>query len=73
MDRAARMRAAPDTGGSWAPDLREGLDGFCGAETGGLIVLGNDDVVEQISGGGFRMDVEFTSTGLRELAKWTGR
>lgn len=71
MDRAARMRSAlsqvaPGTA------LREGLERILRGRTGGLIVLGNDDVVESISGGGFRMDVEFTSTGLRELAKMDG-
>ncbi len=71
MDRGARMRTAlsqvaPGT------DLREGLERILRGRTGGLIVLGNDDVVDQISGGGFRMDVEFSSTGLRELAKMDG-
>jgi len=71
MDRGARMRTAlsqvaPGT------DLREGLERILRGRTGGLIVLGNNDVVEQISGGGFRMDVEFSSTGLRELAKMDG-
>ena len=71
MDRAARMKAAlaqvaPGTA------LREGLERILRGRTGGLIVLGSDDVVESISGGGFKMDVEFTSTGLRELAKMDG-
>lgn len=71
MDRAAGMKAAlaqvaPGT------DLREGLERILRGRTGGLIVLGTDDVVDSISGGGFRMDVEFTSTGLRELAKMDG-
>jgi diadenylate cyclase len=71
MDRALRMRTAlaqlaPGTA------LREGLERILRGRTGGLIVLGNDEVLEQIAGGGFRMDVEFTSTGLRELAKMDG-
>lgn len=71
MERAARMRAtlaqvAPGT------DLREGLERILRGRTGGLIVLGHNENVEAISGGGFRMDVEFTSTGLRELAKMDG-
>jgi len=71
MDRVGRMRAAlsqiaPGTG------LREGLERILRGKTGGLIVLGNNDVLEKISGGGFRMDVEFSSTGLRELAKMDG-
>jgi diadenylate cyclase len=64
--RAALSQVAPGT------DLREGLERILRGRTGGLIVLGNDEVVGQISGGGFRMDVEFTSTGLRELAKMDG-
>ena len=56
MDRAARMRAAL-TQVAPGTDLREGLERILRGRTGGLIVLGNDDVVEQISGGGFRMDV----------------
>ena len=64
--RAALAQVAPGT------DLREGLERILRGRTGGLIVLGNDDVVERISGGGFGMDVEFTSTGLRELAKMDG-
>lgn len=71
MERVASMRAtmsqvAPGT------DLREGLERILRGRTGGLIVLGHDEAVEQISGGGFGMDVEFTSTGLRELAKMDG-
>ena len=71
MDRVAPMRAAlsqvaPGT------DLREGLERILRGRTGGLIVLGHNEVVEQMSGGGFGMDVEFTSTGLRELAKMDG-
>ncbi|HQR79817.1 MAG TPA: DNA integrity scanning diadenylate cyclase DisA [Actinomycetota bacterium] len=71
MERAAHIRAtlaqvAPGT------DLREGLERILRGRTGGLIVLGHNESVEAISGGGFRMDVEFTSTGLRELAKMDG-
>ena len=64
--RAALAQVAPGT------DLREGLERILRGRTGGLIVLGHDEVVERISGGGFGMDVEFTSTGLRELAKMDG-
>jgi diadenylate cyclase len=35
-------------------------------------VLGHDRVVESISTGGFTLDVPFTATGLRELAKMDG-
>ncbi|MEZ5186828.1 MAG: DNA integrity scanning diadenylate cyclase DisA [Candidatus Nanopelagicales bacterium] len=64
--RATLSQVAPGT------DLREGLERILRGRTGGLIVLGHDEMIEQISGGGFRMDVEFTSTGLRELAKMDG-
>ncbi len=57
---------APGTG------LRDGLDRILRARTGALIVLGNDKTVEQISTGGFELDVPFTATGLRELAKMDG-
>jgi diadenylate cyclase len=64
--KAALAQVAPGTA------LREGLERILRGRTGGLIVLGSDDVVDSISGGGFRMDVEFTSTGLRDLAKMDG-
>ncbi len=37
-----------------------------------MIVLGTDRVVDSISSGGFTLDVPFSSTGLRELAKMDG-
>src|SRR5207253_6596920 len=40
--------------------------------TGALIVLGHDKLVETLSTGGFTLDVPFTATGLRELAKMDG-
>jgi diadenylate cyclase len=52
--------------------LRDGLERILRGRTGGLIVLGNDRVVESLCTGGFTLDVEFTSTGLRELAKMDG-
>ena len=57
---------APGTG------LRDGLDRILRARTGALIVLGRDRVVDGISTGGFELDVPFTATGLRELAKMDG-
>ncbi len=57
---------APGTG------LRDGLDRILRARTGALIVLGNDKTVDAISTGGFELDVPFTATGLRELAKMDG-
>ena len=52
--------------------LRDGLERILRGRTGALIVLGHDRVVEQISTGGFELDVPFTATGLRELAKMDG-
>ncbi len=71
MDRGSRIRAALAQVAPGTP-LREGLERILRGRTGGLIVIGSDEVVERISGGGFGMDVEFTSTGLRELAKMDG-
>ncbi len=52
--------------------LREALERILRGRTGALIVLGHDAVVEQISTGGFPMDIELTATRLRELAKMDG-
>ncbi|WP_311210323.1 MULTISPECIES: DNA integrity scanning diadenylate cyclase DisA [unclassified Aeromicrobium] len=52
--------------------LREGLERILRGRTGALIVLGQDKVVESVSTGGFALDVPFTATGLRELAKMDG-
>ncbi|MGH3505454.1 MAG: DNA integrity scanning diadenylate cyclase DisA [Nocardioidaceae bacterium] len=67
----ARMRAtlaavAPGT------ELREGLERALRGRTGALIVLGYDRTVESICTGGFLLDVDFSATGLRELAKMDG-
>ncbi|MDQ1602247.1 MAG: diadenylate cyclase, partial [Actinomycetota bacterium] len=40
--------------------------------TGAIIVLGHDRTVESLSTGGFPLDVEFSATRLRELAKMDG-
>jgi diadenylate cyclase len=53
-------------------ELRDGLERILRGRTGALIVLGNDKVVEGMSSGGFPLDVEFSSTRLRELAKMDG-
>jgi len=53
-------------------ELRDGLERILRGRTGALIVLGYDDVVESICTGGFELDVEFSSTRLRELAKMDG-
>ena len=60
--------------GAVAPgtDLRDGLERILRGRTGALIVLGSDRTVESISTGGFELDVEFSATRLRELAKMDG-
>ena len=59
-------RVAPGT------DLRDGLERILRGRTGALIVLGLDENVEAICTGGFELDVEFSATRLRELAKMDG-
>lgn len=64
--RATLANIAPGT------SLRDGLERVLRGRTGALIVLGNDRTVESISTGGFTLDVPFSATGLRELAKMDG-
>jgi diadenylate cyclase len=52
--------------------LRDGLERILRGNTGGLIVLGLDKVVESICTGGFNLDVDFSATRLRELSKMDG-
>jgi diadenylate cyclase len=52
--------------------LRDGLERILRGNTGALIVLGNDKLVESLCTGGFPLDVEFSATGMRELAKMDG-
>lgn len=52
--------------------LRDGLERILRGNTGALIVLGHDRGVEALCTGGFPMDVEFSATRLRELAKMDG-
>lgn len=52
--------------------LRDALERILRGRTGALIVIGHDKVVESISTGGFPMDIEFSATRLRELAKMDG-
>ncbi|WP_090804686.1 DNA integrity scanning diadenylate cyclase DisA [Asanoa ishikariensis] len=52
--------------------LRDGLERILRGRTGALIVLGHDNVVEEICTGGFSLDVEFSATRLRELCKMDG-
>lgn len=64
--RATLASIAPGT------QLRDGLERILRGRTGALIVLGYDRVVESICTGGFVLDVPFTATGIRELAKMDG-
>jgi diadenylate cyclase len=52
--------------------LREGLERILRGRTGALVVLGYDKQVESLCTGGFVLDVEFSATRLRELAKMDG-
>jgi len=52
--------------------LREGMERILAGNTGALIVLGYDRVVETLCTGGFPMDVPFAATRMRELAKMDG-
>lgn len=53
-------------------ELRDGLERILRGNTGALIVLGHDRTVEQLCTGGFPLDIEFSATRLRELAKMDG-
>jgi diadenylate cyclase len=64
--RAALAVVAPGTA------LRDGLERIVRGNTGALIVLGIDAVVRDICSGGFELDVAFSATRLRELAKMDG-
>jgi diadenylate cyclase len=70
-DDVLRLRA---TLASIAPgtSMRDGLERILRGRTGALIVLGSDKTVDAISTGGFFLDIPFTATGLRELAKMDG-
>ena len=70
-DETLRLRATLATIAPGTP-LRDGLERILRGRTGALIVLGHDKVVESIATGGFTLDVPFTATGLRELAKMDG-
>ena len=73
-DRADDQLRLRETLASMAPGtaLRDGLERILRGRTGALIVLGQDKLVDSISSGGFTLDVPFTATGLRELAKMDG-
>jgi diadenylate cyclase len=52
--------------------LRDGLERIVRGSTGALVVVGCDPVVQAICSGGFELDIEFSATRLRELAKMDG-
>lgn len=64
--RTTLARVAPGT------QLRDGLERILRGRTGALIVLGSDRIVESISSGGFDINIVFSPTRLRELAKMDG-
>jgi diadenylate cyclase len=64
--RATLANIAPGT------SMRDGLERILRGRTGALIVVGSDKTVDAISTGGFFLDIPFTATGLRELAKMDG-
>lgn len=74
LDRSEEVLRLRATLASIAPGtpLRDGLERILRGRTGALIVLGWDRTVDSISTGGFALDVPFTATGLRELAKMDG-
>src|SRR5690606_985515 len=74
MPESAPATTLGDTIARLAPGtaLRDGLERILRGRTGGLIVLGFDEQVEQLCDGGFELDVEFAPTRLRELSKMDG-
>ena len=69
-----RRQALRDELRSMAPGtpLRDGLERIVRGRTGALVVLGENDTIVQVCTGGFALDVPFTPTALRELAKMDG-
>ncbi len=64
--RSTLAAVAPGT------DFRDGLERILRGNTGALIVLGYDKSVEALCTGGFFLDIDFSATRLRELAKMDG-
>lgn len=64
--REALASIAPGT------ELHDGLERILRGRTGALVVLGHNEIVDSIASGGFHLDVEFSATRLRELAKMDG-
>ena len=50
----------------------EAVAAVSAGNTGALIVLGQDKTINTISSGGFDVNIDFTATRLRELAKMDG-
>ena len=59
-------RMAPGT------QLRDGFERILRGRTGALVVLGDNPEVQELSTGGFPLDVPYSATALRELAKMDG-
>lgn len=53
-------------------ELRDGLERILRGNTGALVILGFDKVIETMATGGFVLDVEFSPQRLRELSKMDG-
>lgn len=68
-DRLVRHTLAAVAPGT---ELREGLERILRGRTGALLVLGHDKVVDDISTGGFPINIELSAPRLRELAKMDG-
>lgn len=66
LRRATLAAVAPGT------ELRDGLERILRGKTGALVVLGHDRLLDSLCTGGFDLDVEFSATRLRELAKMDG-
>lgn len=64
--RSTLAAVAPGT------ELRDAIERIIRGRTGALIVLGDDEAVRDMSSGGFDLDVDFSATRLRELAKMDG-
>lgn len=64
--RSVLAQVAPGTA------LRDGLERILRGSTGALLVLGQDKTLGTISSGGFEVNIDFTATRLRELAKMDG-
>lgn len=52
--------------------IRDGLENILKAKTGGLIAIGDSEEVLNLVDGGFKIDEEYTSSRLYELAKMDG-